>query len=575
MNSRVASLPAPAARQLPALLLLFAGSGCAALIYEIVWFQMLELVVGSAAISMAVVLGTFMGGMGLGNLVLPRLVRADRHPLRIYALLEFGIAVSALFVWFALPAVGHLYAQSLGPGRLDYFWRTAVCVIFLLPPTIAMGATLPVIARWTRTTPQGVSWLGACYGINIAGAVAGCLLAGFFLLRIYDLRVASAAAVTLNIFVALVALALARSAPEWKTPGDNLATADDPASPRPALAGVHLSIALSGFCALVAQVIWTRLLSLMLGGTVYTFSIILAVFLSGLGLGGFVGAILVRRVARPGHALGWCQLAQVLAIAWADDLLTRTLPFWPSGDANDVGMWGRFLSDLLRCSYAILPATLVWGASFPLAIAAGARSSPDPGRSVGRVYAANTIGAVLGAVLASIALLPALGTSRIETLLFAASGIAALALVRPASRSGWTMLTLSVALAVWLGAKPSVVPWQLVAYGRHAAEGDQTAQMLYIGEGNQATVAVSQNYAGIRYYHVSGKTEASSNFHDMRVQRMLGHLPALLHPEPHTVLVVGCGAGVTTGSLVLHPSIKRVVLCEIEPLVAQHVAGFF
>lgn len=573
MNSRAAGLSV-APRLLP-LLLLFAGSGCAALVYEIVWFQMLELIVGSSAVSMAVVLGTFMGGMGLGNLVLPRVVGAHRHPLRVYAGLELGIALSAALVWFALPAVGHLYAVTTGAGRLDIVWRATICVIFLLPPTMFMGATLPVIARWTRTTPQGVSWLGACYGINIAGAVLGCLIAGFYLLRIYDLAVATACAVVLNVAVALIALVLARAAPQWITGDDSAPAPEETRSPQSSLIPLLISIGLSGFCALVAQVIWTRLLSLMLGGTTYTFSIILAVFLSGLGIGGFVGAALARRVVRPGHVLGWCQLGQVLAIAWADDLMTRTLPFLPSGDATDAGVWARFASDLLRCSYALLPATILWGASFPLAIAAGSGRTADPGRSVGRIYAANTAGAVLGAVLASLFLLPWLGTSGIETMLFAAAVVSAMLLVRPIKKAGWATLVLAVALAIWLGMNPSTVPWQLVAYGRHAGEGDQTARILYLGEGSQATVAVSQNFEGNRYYHVSGKTEASSNFHDMRVQRMLGHLPALLHPQPRSVLVVGCGAGVTAGSLTLHPSIERVVICEIEPLVVQHVAGLF
>ncbi len=545
------------------------------MIYEIVWFQMLELVIGSSAASMAVLLGTFMGGMGLGNLLLPRWVATDRHPLRVYAVLELGIALSAVLVWFALPATGHFYVKLIGLGRLDYFGRAMVCVVLLLPPTMLMGATLPVIARWTRTTPRGVSWLGACYGINIAGAVIGCLLAGFYLLRIYDLTVATVSAVIINVGVALVALAIARSAPSSGTNDEKKSPPVDATSSRLTGTFVMIAIALSGFCALVAQVVWTRLLSLMLGGTTYTFSIILAVFLTGLGLGGFAGAALARRTIRPGSALGWCQLLQVLAIAWADDLLTRTLPFWSSGHVAETGVWSQFLSDLLRCGYAILPATLVWGASFPLAIAAGAGGSPDPGRSVGRIYAANTAGAVLGAVLASLVLFPWLGTSHIETMLFAASVIAALLLVRPAGKPGWITLASAVVLALWLGAKPSTVPWQLVAYGRHAAEGDQTARILYLGEGAQATVAVSENFAGTRYYHVSGKTEASSNFYDMRVQRMLGHLPALLHPQPRSVLIVGMGAGVTAGSFVLHPSIERVVICEIEPLVVQHVAGFF
>lgn len=557
------------------LLLLFAGSGCAALIYEVVWFQMLELVIGSTAVSLAVLLGTFMGGMGLGNLILPRLVAVRRHPLRVYALLELGIALSAVIVWYGLPAAGRFYTQSSGLSHVDYLWRAAICVLFLLLPTMLMGATLPAMARWTQMTPQGVSWLGACYAINIVGAVVGSLLTGFYLLRVYDLAVASGCGLAINLGVALVALVLARSAPHGEKSSTAAWASADPVASRDRVGLVLVSIGFSGFCALVAQVIWTRLLALMLGGTVYTFSIILAVFLFGLGLGGLGGSALARREIHPNRALGLCQLLQVFLIVWADDLLTRTLPFWSGTPAAEVSLGSQFLSDLCRVSLAILPATMVWGASFPLALAAGSRGSSDPGRSVGMIYAANTAGAVLGAVLASLWLLPWLGTARIEGLLIAGSLVAALVLLRPKTKARRVVLAVAVGLAIWLGLNPSAVPWQVVAYGRHAAEGDQTARILYFGEGSQATVAVSENLIGTRYFHVSGKTEASTHYYDMRLQRMLGHLPALLHPRPRSVLIVGLGAGVTAGSFVLYPSVERIVICEIEPLIVRHVAGYF
>src|SRR5947208_3034308 len=137
------------------LLLLFAGSGCSALIYEIVWFQLLELVIGSSAVSLGVLLGTFMGGMCLGSLALPRLLSPRRHPLCVYAVLELGVGVLGLAVLFAMPAVDELYAKATGSGLHAVFLRGAVCAVFLLPPTVLMGATLPAIARWMETSPQG------------------------------------------------------------------------------------------------------------------------------------------------------------------------------------------------------------------------------------------------------------------------------------------------------------------------------------------------------------------------------------------------------------------------------------
>ncbi|HEY2881193.1 MAG TPA: hypothetical protein VGJ15_02140, partial [Pirellulales bacterium] len=154
---------------LPLVLVLFIGSGCAALIYEIVWFQLLQLVIGSTAVSLGVLLGTFMGGMCLGSVVLPRLISPLRHPMRVYAILELLLGAVAIAVLKGLPVVAQFYTQHVDAETTGILPRALVCVICLLPPTVLMGATLPAIARWVNSTPQGVSWLGFFYGGNIAG----------------------------------------------------------------------------------------------------------------------------------------------------------------------------------------------------------------------------------------------------------------------------------------------------------------------------------------------------------------------------------------------------------------------
>ena len=175
----------PYQHHLPWLVILFIGSGCAALIYEIVWFQMLSLIVGSSAISLGVLLGTFMGGMCIGSIGLSKVVATDKHPLRVYAKLEAGIGIFGLLVLWLLPHIGGLYTSIGGPGMLGIMVRAVFCCLFLLPPTIMMGATLPAISRWVETTPRGVSWLGFFYGGNTFGAVLGCMLAGFYLSLIH------------------------------------------------------------------------------------------------------------------------------------------------------------------------------------------------------------------------------------------------------------------------------------------------------------------------------------------------------------------------------------------------------
>ena len=433
----------------PALLLLFVGSGCSALIYEIVWFQLLQLVIGSSAVSLGVLLGTFMGGMCLGSLSLPRLVGAGRHPLRVYAALEFGTALMGLLLLWGMPLASRVYVAHVGHGMPGILLRGLVCAACLLPPTFLMGATLPAISRWVETTRRGVSWMGLFYAGNIGGAVFGCLLAGFYLLRVFDMAVATYVAAGLNLLVAMAALVLARFvgstaaargsdasfAPEAQ-PWERSFAAGAETSSSARSRAVYVVIALSGLSALGAEVVWTRLLSLMMGGTVYSFSIILAVFLIGLGIGSGAGSILAGRSPRPRLWLGWCQMLLVAAIAWTAYMVTQSLPYWPIDYSVAGSVWFTFQLDLLRCLYALLPATVLWGASFPLALASAVRRGQDPGRLVGGVYAANTIGAVLGGVVFSIVLIPAIGSQGAERCLMIGACLAGVMALLPLL---WTM----------------------------------------------------------------------------------------------------------------------------------------
>ncbi|MEO7086160.1 MAG: fused MFS/spermidine synthase [Gemmatimonadaceae bacterium] len=590
----VIPLPLPAAQRfLPLLLLLFVGSGCAALIYEIVWFQLIQLVIGSSAISLGVLLGTFMGGMCLGSLLLPRFVSTGQHPLRVYALLEAGIGVLGLIVLVAVPLVGGAYTGTSLHGLAGILLRGVVCAVCLLPPTLLMGATLPAIARWVETTPTGVSWLGFFYGSNIAGAVFGCLLAGFYLLRVFDMATATFVAVMINFAVAAAGFALSKRAPHRP----NVRALGDDGAEVPAIPGtnaVYVTIGLSGLSALGAEVIWTRLLSLMLGASVYTFSIILAVFLIGLGFGSSAGSFL-SRTAKPRAALGWSQLLLTAAIAWSAYMMADSLPYWPINPSLSPSPWITFQVDMLRSLVAVFPAAFLWGASFPLAIAAVVGPGQDAGKLVGRVYAANTVGAIVGAVLFSVIVIPTWGTRAGERLLIGVAIIAAIVafagMIRRAPDAapskqkarqsptlgglGLLAIAASVIVALVLAANVPDIPPGLVAYGRFLPTYTTQPKYLYVGEGMNSSIAVSEEEGGARNFHVAGKVEASSLPQDMRLQRMLGHMSALFDSEPKSVLVVGFGAGVTAGSFVLYPNIKRIVICEIEPLIPQVVATYF
>jgi spermidine synthase len=554
-TSRPAASLGVAERWLPALLLLFVGSGCAALVYEVVWFQLLQLSIGSSAVSLGVLLGVYMGGMCLGSLLLPRYLSPGSHPLRVYALLEVGIGVFGVIVLYAVPLIGSWYTAIAGSGPANLILRAAVAGICLIPPTLLMGATLPAIARWVETTPRGVSWLGFFYGGNLAGAVAGSLLAGFYLLRVYDMPTATFVAVAINMVVALLALGLAKLTPRTVITGDG-------SEVRPVAATttetrlVYVAIALSGLTALGSEVVWTRVLSLIFGATAYTFSLILAVFLVGLGIGSSVGAGLAKSARNPREALGWCQVALCAALAWAGYATGASLPYWPINPSISTSVVFTFQLDLVRAFWVMLPGAILWGASFPLALASVAVRGQDSARLVGGVYAANTVGAIVGALVTALALVGVVGSQITQQVLIGVAALSGLLLLgaAPGDKRGFRASMPALARVIIVAAAAGLfarvvppLPGLLVAYGRYAATWVGQNEIIYVGEGVTASVAVSRTPSGTLNYHNAGKVQASSEPQDMRLQRMLGHITTLVPKNPTKVLVIGCGAGVTAG----------------------------
>jgi spermidine synthase len=586
----------PSPHALAPLLLLLAGSGCAALIYEIVWFQLLQLVIGSSAVSLGLLLAFYMGGLCLGSAAFGRLISTRFDPGRVYALLELGIGIFGVIALSGIPLVGRLYLAGPANGLAGFVFRGALAGLCLLPPTLLMGCTFPAAARWVEVRAAGtsrrVSRLGLLYSANTCGAVAGCVLAGFYLLRVHDLAVATYTAASINMAAALIAFLL----PARADLGDAAPGLSRPLRRVTVRAGgvswIYLSIAFSGLAALGAEVVWTRLLSLLFGATVYTFSIILAVFLAGLWAGSGTGSLAVRRFRDPRLALAGCQLLIGLGCAWTAYTLARALPYWPVDPWLSINPWMNFELDMIRCAWAILPAALLWGASFPLALACSAGEGEDPGRLTGEVYAANTAGAIVGAPLFSLVMIPSLGTAGSQQILVwlaalsAAAALAPLGVVKGRRMQLAAGCAAAIVLAWAAGSTIPEVPWQTIAFGRRVAPVLRAAHSgiqgnspvpLFVGEGINSSVVIAQrgDRADDRIFYVSGKAEASSEPVDMRLQRMMGHLPALIHPHPRSTLVIGFGAGVTAGSLVSYPEVQRIVICELEPLIPPASGKFF
>lgn len=557
---------------MPLLLLLFGASGCAALIYEVVWYQELQLSIGATSVSLGILLATFMGGLCIGSIWLPKRT-TSRHPLMVYAGLEAGIAVCALLVHLLLPFLNRVYFAGAEHGLAGMLSRGLLAAVCMLPATVLMGASLPAIVRWVEATPEGVAWWGFLYGANTLGAVLGSLVAGFYLLRVYNMGVTTAVAAGINLAVAAISFALARGT-STRTP---VVSSGERGGGTPSNWPVYLTIALSGATALGAEVVWTRLLGMLLLATVYVFAIILAVFLAGLAIGTAAGSALLKKI-RPQAALGWCQIFLAIGMAWTAYSIVHTLPYWNDAVLTTNNGWQMYALDLKRCVWAILPSTLFWGASFPLACAAVARPGEDSGRTAGQIYAANTLGGIAGALLVSLWMIPALGSSQTERVLLIAallSGLVALVPAMKRSFGAWAALAACLIVGALLTWDIDPIPGELIAYGRRMGINAGQSTILYTKEGRNSSVAISQWNNGAIYVNVNGHVEATTEIYDMRLQRMVGHLPALLHPNPKSVLGIGFGAGVSAGTFTRYPGIQKITVCEIEPVIPPASTRFF
>lgn len=585
---------------LPAVVgILFFFSGAAALVYEVLWFRLLVLRLGGTGLSVATVTAAFMAGLGLGAWLFGTRVALRIRPILLYGVLEIGIGVYALLVPVLIGIMARADLLLLGaePGAAGRVLRFLLAGAVLVPAAVCMGATLPVLARLVEaTTARPDHFIGLLYGLNTTGAVLGAGATGFVLLPRIGLAHSVQVAVAVNLALGVVALALGRLATESAATAPVRAEAADalPDERRPRLA-VAVSF-LSGLTSFVLQVSWTRILALVFGSSVYAFSLILVIFLLGLGVGAVGGAYLVRRFPRARTGLAWCLVGSG-GIALLGQALYPWLPrlyleaMISSGGGQSL-RGAAFLAALL-----MLPTTLLLGANFPfvVSLATGNRGR-GASAGVGRLYAGNTAGCVLGAYTAALLLIPALGLSGAVSLASLTVMVLGAALVLPAGASGRTSLIARAAPAVvgiaaavtWAVAVPrwnqgvmslGVGLWgpRAHSFGRDVRadlESLLSDRILYYRDGVTATVAVKeaageQGRPGHRYMSVDGHIEAS-NGADMPAQVLVAHFPLLAaRTRTPDVLIIGYASGVTTGSVLRQPA-AAVTVVDIEEAV---VAG--
>ncbi len=563
-----------------------------------VWLRQLILILGSTLFATSAILSTFMGGLALGSFLAGRVADRSRYrPLRLYGLLETGIGLYALVVPILFRALTPFYQAVWEHGGSESFTILALAkfvgvALVLLPPTILMGASLPVLARHVADDPARIgAKVGMLYATNTFGAMAGTFLAGFVAVRALGVHRTEWVTATINLAIGAAAIILSRSArPLPPVP----ARVTSP-SPLPRSWIALVAFGASGCAAMVLEVAWTRGLSLIVGSSVYAFALMLLAFLSGLASGGAVfSTILRRRPDRDPGALLAILFAASGVLTYATAFLFQAMP----------GMFGRIYFGLhlgpdawfgvqfLFGLAVMFPATFALGGIFPAVLQIHARGLDHVAGSVGSVYVANTTGTIVGAALAGFAIVPILGVR--DTLLAVALLEVALGLV-----AAWTLLRragpartlLAAPMAVALVVMPVVKPgWDILLMNSGAyinvwdlPNGSKwkdfldrvthNNRLVYFAEGLTASVLVAdQPEIDNRYLSVNGKVEASTAG-DMETQLMCAHLPLLLHPGARDVMVIGLASGITAGAAACHP-VDSIRIVEIEAAMVP-AAGYF
>ena len=585
------------------------ASGAAGLMYEVVWARMLSLFIGSTGYAHSAVITAFMTGLALGSYLLGRYANQIKRPVIAYAWLEILLGIYAICTPFLYSHMQELYGQfALNYGIVGYqsqLLRYFIALGGLLIPTFLMGGTLPLLVQGlTRSLPATSKSMARLYGLNTLGAMLGTFCAGYLLIPIVGLKATIFSAVAINLLVGGVVLIKARALADNRFTAVS-GTADQAASgintnsaitisaitPR-AMQAVLLGFALSGFAAMLYQLVWIKSLVLMIGGSVQAFTIILTTFLAGLGAGSYWwskrdnGQPLPRIMcicAALQCGIAIVSLFSLLGFRYIPELFVYAFTF-------EVVRYYPLLQGLIflfSFSLIFVP-TLLMGFVFPMISGSWARHKQQVGHGIGTAYAVNAVGTILGASVGGLVLLPKFG---IEYSLFIAAGLSCLIgvvfwLAGSATFATGTRLAGALLIILLPILITTVLPrWdnlfmQKGAFMYGAKVNKKTGswfnytrqdKLLYYGEGVDAVVSVTEKTQ--RSLKVNGKTDASTRS-DLRTQLLIGHIPMMLHPQPEQALVVGLGSGATAAAVSKHQVLKSLDVVELSEKVIEASAFF-
>jgi spermidine synthase len=560
-------------------------SGACGLIYEIVWSRIMAEIFGTTVLAIGTVLAAFMLGLAAGGYFLGKAGDRSSNPLRLYAYYELGIAVAALISLFLMDRVSGLYVWANGTFSgatwVIGLFRFLIAFLLVFVPTFLMGATLPILSRFVIRSTQSVGRsLASLYAINTLGAVAGCLLAGFVLIATLGVHNSVYVAVCANTIVGVLAFLLSRSnkldALTEVVDGENAPVENERGDEGAGVAQLLLVfVGLSGLASFAYEIFWTRSLVFIIGNSTYALTLMLTAFLSGIALGGWAIRFVADRSKSPVRLFAWIQILIGLISAAGLPILLKvvaseSLRNW-IGDMS--GQWSflifsHFLAALL---IMLMPALLI-GMTFPLAGKIYIKDLKRTGADVGRIYAVNTVGNVLGALLPSLILLPLLGIQKGIVFIAALNISMGLALlVWRSFHQVWIKAVLLPVGCLGLFVAAVLLPLQIqFPSDRQGPE----HRVLFYEEGIAATTKVFIDpETHDKAMSVDGIVIGGTGQTDFK-QQVLAHLPKLLLETYENELSVGLGSAILLGESGRHPALKRLVCVEIAPSVIDGASYF-
>lgn len=574
------------------IMLVYFFSGACSLIDEVVWVRLLKLTLGNTVYASSIVVSTFMGGLALGALIMSRYSDRIKMHLRLYALLETLVTISALSIPWLLRLADHIYIwfyRSWQPSNGELLIvQVLISGIILLVPSMLMGSTLPLLGRFVTSLEREAGHLvGKLYALNTLGAAVGCFLAGFVLVRSLGVMGTLYTAAGLNLIVAFGGWVLSRcsnriSEEEVGLVAEQGVTVEKVKAGNAGFYILILAFFISGLISIGYEILWMRSIVHLLGGFTYVFSGVLTIYLLGNVIGAGIGSRLAKRIKTPatGFAitllfLGLCGVFYLpVLVMWT----TRFLPFIdkvlePIYAASPAFKY--IINPLVQSVFLFLTPAIIMGIGFPIALQGWANHMHKVGRSTGAAYGANTVGAVIGGIVTGFFLIPVVGVQiSVSILGLIGIWIAAVLWLSFAGSSRVVGRWALAGIAVFLTIVTVKIPTSLFNVVVKESPLMPDYDLVYMDEGINTTVSVHRSPDGLLHLYSSGQTLAGENYTGRGDQKMLGHYGVMLNSKAQRVLSVGFGSGESTKCLSSH-KIERIDCVEIAPEIVEVSLKYF